>query len=521
VGGTPRDWNGQVDGRIGQEINKKYRLERLIGSGGMASVYQAVHRNGHRVAIKVLHPALSADAELRARFLREGYVANKVNHRGAVRVLDDDTAEDGSVFLVMELLEGETLEARWRQRGSRLAPREVCELAYELLDVLASAHDERIVHRDVKPENLFVTRDGVLKVLDFGIARLQEGSAPQAATRTGRMIGTPAFMPPEQVLGRSKQIDGQTDLWAVGATMFTLASGHYVHEAETMEEMLVYSGSRPARAVATVLPTIPPAIGSVIDQALFFEKERRWPDARAMRAALAAAYRTAYGETVPGSRRSGPRLDAADEKAHLAAAPAAVSTPAAAAPAPATPPAASGNATSTTAGLARAGTPEKTPTPAGSARGGGRGRAFLWAVPAVALLLTGGAVAVLLLAPPSRGPGATSGASSGAVPIAIAPPSPPSAPPSAAEAPIPAPTTPLVAAPAGVDSVPRASAAREAVAPVAEPALRPRPAPVAADPKPHAALAPPISAPPAPKPNCDVPFYVDKQGIQRIRPECK
>jgi serine/threonine-protein kinase len=191
----------------------------------MASVYEAVHRNGNRVAIKMLHPHLSINADLRSRFLREGYAANRVNHQGAVRVLDDDMTEDGSVFLVMELLKGETLDARWETRGSRLAHREVCEHAHQLLDVLAAAHGQGVVHRDIKPENLFLTTDGVLKVLDFGIARLRDASGAEGATQTGRMIGTPAFMPPEQALGRSRQIDGQTDLWAVGATMFTLVSG--------------------------------------------------------------------------------------------------------------------------------------------------------------------------------------------------------------------------------------------------------------------------------------------------------
>src|SRR5271165_4496315 len=114
------DLDDYARARVGTMINQKYRLDRLIGSGGMASVYLAAHRNGHRVAIKMLHPHLSIDAELRARFLREGYVANKVEHRGAVRVLDDDTTEDGSVFLAMELLLGETLDAYWRRRGERL-----------------------------------------------------------------------------------------------------------------------------------------------------------------------------------------------------------------------------------------------------------------------------------------------------------------------------------------------------------------------------------------------------------------
>jgi eukaryotic-like serine/threonine-protein kinase len=292
--------------RAGSVIKGKYRLERLIGSGGMASVYEAVHRNGHRVAIKMLHPHLSIDADLRARFLREGYVANKVNHRGAVRVLDDDTAEDGAAFLVMELLEGETLDALWERHQRRLAHRDVCQYAHQLLDVLAAAHDASVVHRDIKPENLFLTVDGVLKVLDFGIARLRDGPGSETATRTGRMIGTPAFMPPEQALGRSREIDGQTDLWAAGATMFTLLSGSFVHEAETMEEMVVHAAIAPARALATISPDAPPEIAAVIDRALAFAKEDRWPNARAMGAALAEAYRTTYGASLPQSRSSRP-----------------------------------------------------------------------------------------------------------------------------------------------------------------------------------------------------------------------
>jgi serine/threonine-protein kinase len=293
------DMSDYAAARIGNTVSKKYRLERLIGVGGMAAVYEAVHRNGLHVAIKILHPQLSIDADLRTRFMREGYVANKVKHRGAVRVLDDDRAEDGSVFLVMELLEGETIDALFHRSGSGLPLREVCQLADQLLDTLSAAHDHKVVHRDIKPENLFLTSEGVLKVLDFGIARLREESAPEAATRTGRTMGTPAFMPPEQALGRSKEIDGQTDLWAVGATMFTLASGQFVHQAETVEEMIVFAGSRSARKLVEALPSAPPVIASVIDRALAKDKEHRWPHARAMRAALTQAYRDAYGAKPP------------------------------------------------------------------------------------------------------------------------------------------------------------------------------------------------------------------------------
>jgi serine/threonine-protein kinase len=271
----------------------------------MAAVYEATHRNGHRVAIKVLHRHIAANADLRARFLREGYVANKVGHPGAVRVLDDDIAEDESVFLVMDLLEGETLDARARRFGGRLPAHEVCTLAFQALDVLAAAHERGVVHRDVKPENLFLTVGGALKVLDFGIARvLMETNEKQTATRAGITIGTPSFMAPEQALGQQARIDGQTDLWAVAATMFTMISGQFVHEAETMEEMLIRAGSVQARSVLVAAPDLPPRVANVIDRALSFEKTARWPDARVMQSVLEDAYQFSYGAPIPEGRDS-------------------------------------------------------------------------------------------------------------------------------------------------------------------------------------------------------------------------
>ncbi len=300
------DIDEQARSRVGLVFNKKYTLGRLIGSGGMAAVYEATHRNGHRVAIKVLHHHVSANEDLRTRFLREGYVANKVGHPGAVRVLDDDTAEDGSVFLVMDLLEGETLDARAKRFGGRLPDHEVCAFAHQLLDVLAAAHDKGVIHRDIKPENLFLTVDGALKVLDFGIARvLLEPAEAWTATRAGTMIGTPAFMAPEQALGQSSSVDGRTDLWAVAATMFAMTSGQYVHEAETMAEMLIRAGSMQARSVLVVAPDLPPRVADVsFDRALAFPQAARWPDARAMQTILEDAYRFSYGAPIPEGRES-------------------------------------------------------------------------------------------------------------------------------------------------------------------------------------------------------------------------
>src|SRR5579883_2958914 len=239
--------------RVGVVLHDKWKLDGLLGVGGMAAVYSATHRNGKRVAVKMLHAEFSQNEEVRKRFLQEGYAANTIAHDGAVSVLDDDVTDDGAAFLVMELLEGETLEQRWERSGQRLPVREVLEEAHQLLDVLAAAHAKNVVHRDIKPENLFLTKAGVLKVLDFGIAKVfEQRAARPTATRAGMVMGTPAFMAPEQARARWDEVDARTDLWAVGATMFTLVSGHYVHDAPSANEQLIASATTPARGLASV-----------------------------------------------------------------------------------------------------------------------------------------------------------------------------------------------------------------------------------------------------------------------------
>jgi serine/threonine-protein kinase len=287
--------------RIGQVLGK-YRVERVLGAGGMATVYLAVHRNGHKVAIKVLSPELGIDEDIRARFVREGYAANSIEHPGVVRVIDDDLTEDGSPFLVMEFLQGETLQARVTHWGGTLPPREVLALAHQLLDVLAVAHARGTIHRDVKPDNLFLTREGQLKVLDFGVARIvmpQSGSDP---TRTGRTMGTPAYMAPEQAFGKTREIDARTDLWSVGATMFTLLSGKHVHEAENAAQLVVLAATARARALRSVVPGVPEEVASVVDRACAFERADRFADARSMQAAVADAYRKLFGGEVTAAR---------------------------------------------------------------------------------------------------------------------------------------------------------------------------------------------------------------------------
>ena len=281
----------QTQGRVGTAVNGKWQIDARIGSGGMATVYAATHRNGHRAALKMLHPNLSRDPSTRARFLREGYVANAVGHPGVVAVLDDGVAEDGSAFLVLELLEGETIDARRLRLGGTMPIEEALDLADQALDALAAAHAKGIVHRDVKPENVFLTNEGTIKLLDFGLARMKSFQAE--VTKTGVTIGTPEFMPPEQAMGRRDEVDARSDVWALGATLYKAITGHYVHEAQTVHEQLIASATRRSRPIRQLATELSPATAQVIDRSLELEMGDRWQSAKEMQAALRTARATA------------------------------------------------------------------------------------------------------------------------------------------------------------------------------------------------------------------------------------
>jgi eukaryotic-like serine/threonine-protein kinase len=287
-----------ASGRLGTTLRGKWRLDSLLGIGGMATVYAATHRNGIRAAVKVLHQEMSMVPNARRRFEWEGSVANAVGHPGAVQVLDDDVAEDGSLFLVTELLEGETLEHRRERLGGRLPQDEVLVALYMVLDVLAVAHSNGIVHRDIKPENLFVTCDGRIKVLDFGIARHSGFPEGNRFTQAGETLGTPTFMSPEHARALWDELDGRSDLWSVGATMFELLSGSPVRGGRTVNEELLEAMTRPAAPLSTVAPDVAPAIAEIVDRALAVSKEDRWPDAEAMREAVRQAYLTLRGVSI-------------------------------------------------------------------------------------------------------------------------------------------------------------------------------------------------------------------------------
>ena len=290
--------------RLGTELGSKWRLDALIGLGGMAAVYLATRRDGKMAALKLLLPEIAAIPEARVRFLREAEIAKSIDHPGTVEVLGLDADADGTPFLVMELLTGRTVEARAEKAGGRLPVVDVLSIAAQTLDVLSAAHAKGVVHRDIKPANLFLPQKGPLKVLDFGIARLRESNEVKATlqrTRTGMAMGTPAFMAPEQALGRWQSVDARTDLWAVGATMYTLLTGRFAHEGTNPNELLVSAATRPVPSLARSLPGATVDLVAIVDRALAFDPKNRFQSAAEMRAAIQrlSTIQTAATQTLP------------------------------------------------------------------------------------------------------------------------------------------------------------------------------------------------------------------------------
>ena len=276
--------------RVGETLNGKWYIERVLDMGGMAAVYVAVHRNGRRVAVKMLLPQFASHPSVRERFLREGYAANRVDHPNAVAVLDDDVTPDGAVFLVMELLEGESFETWIQRAGGRLPSADVLAVADQVLDVLAAAHPKGIVHRDIKPGNVFITTAGTVKVLDFGLAKVRDGSAGVAATANGVVLGTPSYLSPEQAQGKVALVDGRSDLFAMGALMFRALSGRTVHDYPSSAEKLIAAMKARAPALQSVAPYVPACVCEIVDRAVTFEKEGRYADAAEMQQAVRVGY---------------------------------------------------------------------------------------------------------------------------------------------------------------------------------------------------------------------------------------
>jgi serine/threonine-protein kinase len=275
----------QAEARLSTSL-AGYELASILGIGGAACVYRARSPSGEDVALKVLHHDLALDLAIRERFLRESYAANAVEHPGAVHILRHGADESGTPFLAMELLEGCTLEEAWRRSDVPFPTRRALDIIAATLEILAAAHTKNIIHRDIKPANVFLEQPSRVRLLDFGLARLL--SSPRV-TPTGDALGTAEFAAPEQARGAAKGVDARADVYSVGALLYTLLTGSFVHDAANPMERLVLAATRPAPSLRTRAPLAPEAIVRIVDKALCFRRDDRFADARAMHGAILTA----------------------------------------------------------------------------------------------------------------------------------------------------------------------------------------------------------------------------------------
>ncbi|HEY8074079.1 MAG TPA: serine/threonine-protein kinase, partial [Labilithrix sp.] len=271
-------------------LGGRYRVERLIGEGGMGAVYEAVQLDlGRRVALKVLLGAAPADGAFR-RFRQEAEAAARLGHAHIAQVTDFQHVPGEPPFLVMELLAGRSLRDVLVAEG-RLEWRRSARIGMQLLDALGAAHAARVIHRDVKPENVFVVESravqDMIKVLDFGIAKLAEPATPSGPlTAAGAAIGTPAYMAPEQA--RGDDVDARADLYAVAVVLFEAAAGRRPIEVDPTMRLAAAIGAPPAR-LEDFVRDVEPRFAAAIARALAKDPRDRFASAAEMASAIATA----------------------------------------------------------------------------------------------------------------------------------------------------------------------------------------------------------------------------------------
>ncbi len=258
-----------------------YRLEAILGSGGMAVVYRARQTDGEAVALKVLFPPPGAGEEVRARFEREARTAARLRHPGIVRVLDAGQVE-GYAYLAMILIEGQTLANRLTELNSQpLDESTAADIAWQIADALYYAHSQGVVHRDVKPSNILLTPDGRALLTDFGVAQALDDPG---LTRTGHTVGTPAYMAPEQASGE-QPVDGRADLYSLGVVLYQLVTGRPPFQGPTPRVLHAHLFEPPPPPSS--LAQVSPGLEAVILRALVKDPAQRFQTGAAMAQALA------------------------------------------------------------------------------------------------------------------------------------------------------------------------------------------------------------------------------------------
>ncbi len=278
-------------GQPGQIIDGKYRIVRLLGTGGMGAVYEGENiRIRRRVAIKMLHGSVSSQPDVIRRFEQEAQAAALVGSDHICEVLDLGMLADETRYMVMEYLEGDTLSGLIKRNG-RLKPPQSIPILVQILDALGAAHAAGIIHRDLKPDNVFILpqKSGVqnfVKILDFGVSKFSQLSGESMnVTRAGAVVGTPYYMSPEQARG-SSAIDQRTDIYAIGVLLYQATTGQVPYQAETFNELLFKIVLEVAPPPQTYVPDIDPEFAGIIQCAMSREPDQRFQTCAQFRDAL-------------------------------------------------------------------------------------------------------------------------------------------------------------------------------------------------------------------------------------------
>jgi serine/threonine-protein kinase len=517
--------------REGDVVAGKYRVERVLGAGGMGIVVAASHLQlQQRVAIKFLLSGVVAGPDATVRFLREARAAARIQSEHVARVLDAATMEDGTPYMVMEFLEGRDLGALLEQRG-RLPLEEAVGYILQACEGIAEAHAAGIVHRDLKPSNFFLCERAsgrpVVKVLDFGVSKVAGASSTQpemSLTGSSAFLGSPLYMSPEQ-MASAKHVDERADIWSLGVTLFELISGQVPFGGTSVTEVIAGVLQKPPLSLREVAPGLAPGFESALGRSLEKERERRYSNVAEFAAAIAP-----FGprHSVLSVERISDALGAARK---VAPAPGGAPAELAAVKPPASPLASSGPAGDFAHDATAAAVSNSPVTPrlggttaqpvsndhgqaaAGPARRSPGGRRLVVAGALLAMVGVGGAAVVMRLGPGSKT------ASTGQLPS----PSVPSVMSVPAATSVPIPVTPASSSPAPrppdpvVLAEPPASTATGHRPPAATHATTSSPPPAVSSGK-GAATAPPA---PAGAPSCRVVQYFDTDGETHFKKECQ
>lgn len=274
---------------VGRLLQGRYRVTGLLAQGGMGVVYDAVQVNlGRRVAIKCLHPRYARDAVAIARFQHEAVVSGGFGHPHIVEVFDMGRLEDGAPFLVMERLDGETLTARLR-RERRLPLSLAVSVARQTVSALLATHARSILHRDLKPDNLFLVERGKeqprVKVLDYGVSKAMTAVGDPRLTRAGFVMGTPAYMAPEQARGDG-DLDGRADLYSVGVILYETLTGRLAYSARTPSALLLEMQRGMPPRPSMLRPEVPPLVDALVMRCIAVARDERPRDAAALQREL-------------------------------------------------------------------------------------------------------------------------------------------------------------------------------------------------------------------------------------------